>query len=179
MKNTLKKENSIIDEAISQDYKYGFVTDIEQETIPPGLSEDVIRVISAKKGEPDWLRDWRLKSYKNWGKMKNPSWAHITYPSIDYQSIMPEGWGRARGFSWGVVADGSRILRIAGQVGGERGDIPVQAGSDFGDQWERALGNLVEILRAGGGEPEHIVVLRAYVTDLDAFNASGAAVGAA
>ena len=87
MKDTLKKENTIIDEAISQDYKYGFVTDIEQETIPPGLNEDVIRVISAKKGEPDWLRDWRLKSYKNWKKMKNPSWAHITYPSIDYQSI--------------------------------------------------------------------------------------------
>ena len=83
----MKKENTIIDEAISQDYKYGFVTDIEQETIPPGLNEDVIRIISAKKGEPDWLRDWRLKSYKNWKKMKNPSWANITYPSIDYQSI--------------------------------------------------------------------------------------------
>ena len=87
MKDTLKKENTIIDEAISQDYKYGFITDIEQETIPPGLNEDVIRVISAKKGEPDWLKDWRLKAYKNWKKMKNPSWAHITYPSIDYQSI--------------------------------------------------------------------------------------------
>ena len=87
MKDTLKKENTIIDEAISQDYKYGFVTDIEQDTIPPGLNEDVIRVISAKKGEPDWLKDWRLKAYKNWKKMKNPSWAHITYPSIDYQSI--------------------------------------------------------------------------------------------
>ena len=87
MKDTLKKENIIIDEAISQDYKYGFVTDIEQETIPPGLSEDVIRVISAKKGEPDWLRDWRLKSYKNWIKMKNPSWPNITFPSIDYESI--------------------------------------------------------------------------------------------
>ena len=83
----MKKENTIIDEAISQDYKYGFVTDIEQETIPPGLNEDVIRIISAKKGEPDWLRDWRLKSYKNWKKMKNPSWANITFPSIDYQSI--------------------------------------------------------------------------------------------
>ena len=87
MKDTLKKENTIIDEAISQDYKYGFVTDIEQETIPPGLNEDVIRVISAKKGEPDWIKDWRLKAYKNWKKMKNPSWANITYPSIDYQSI--------------------------------------------------------------------------------------------
>ena len=87
MKDTLKKENTIIDEAISQDYKYGFITDIEQETIPPGLNEDVIRVISAKKGEPDWIKDWRLKAYKNWKKMKNPSWAHITYPSIDYQSI--------------------------------------------------------------------------------------------
>ena len=83
----MKKENTIIDEAISQDYKYGFVTDIEQDTIPPGLNEDVIRVISAKKGEPDWLKDWRLKAYKNWKKMKNPSWANITYPSIDYQSI--------------------------------------------------------------------------------------------
>ena len=87
MKDTLKKENTIIDEAISQDYKYGFVTDIEQDTIPPGLNEDVIRVISAKKGEPDWLKNWRLKAYKNWKKMKNPSWANITYPSIDYQSI--------------------------------------------------------------------------------------------
>ena len=99
--------------------------------------------------------------------------------AIDYQSIMPEGWSRARGFSWGVVADGGRVLRIAGQVGGERGDLPVKAGSDFGDQWERALGNLVEILRAAGGDPEHVVMLRAYVTDLDAFNASGASVGAA
>ena len=99
--------------------------------------------------------------------------------TIDYLSVMPDGWGRARGFSWGVVANGSRILRIAGQVGGERGDVPVQAGLDFGGQWERALGNLVAILRAAGGDPEHIVMLRAFVTDLDAFNADAAAVGAA
>ena len=99
--------------------------------------------------------------------------------AIDYQSVMPDGWGRARGFSWGVVATGSRILRIAGQVGGERGDVPVQAGLDFGGQWEQALGNLVAILRAAGGDPEHIVMLRAFVTDLDAFNAGAAAVGAA
>ena len=99
--------------------------------------------------------------------------------AIDYQSVMPEGWDRARGFSWGVVANGSRILRIAGQVGGERGDGPVQAGLDFGGQWEQALGNLVAILRAAGGDPKHIVMLRAFVTDLDAFNAAAAAVGAA
>ena len=99
--------------------------------------------------------------------------------AIDYQSVMPDGWGRARGFSWGVVANGSRILRIAGQVGGERGDVPVQAGLDFGGQWEQALGNLVAILRAAGGDPEHIVMLRAFVTDLDAFNAATAVVGAA
>ena len=99
--------------------------------------------------------------------------------AIDYQSVMPDGWGRARGFSWGVVATGSRILRIAGQVGGERGDVPVQAGLEFGGQWEQALGNLVAILRAAGGDPEHIVMLRAFVTDLDAFNADAAAVGAA
>ena len=99
--------------------------------------------------------------------------------AIDYQSVMPDGWGRARGFSWGVVANGSRILRIAGQVGGERGAVPVQAGWDFGGQWSQALGNLVASLRAAGGDPEHIVMLRAFVTDLDAFNADAAAVGAA
>ncbi|MFP6708181.1 MAG: RidA family protein [Alphaproteobacteria bacterium] len=99
--------------------------------------------------------------------------------AIDYTAILPEGWDRARGFSWGVVANGSRILRIAGQIGGERGGVPVEATADFGVQWERAMGNLVTILRAAGGEPEHIVMLRGFVTDIDAFNASGAAVGAA
>ncbi len=99
--------------------------------------------------------------------------------AIDYQSVMPEGWDRARGFSWGVVANGSRILRIAGQIGGEKGGVPVEPGLDFGGQWERALGNLVAIVRATGGEPENIVMLRAFVTDTEAFNASGAAIGAA
>ena len=56
----MKKNQDIIDSAISQEYEYGFTTDIEQETIPPGLNEDVIRIISAKKNEPDWLLDWRL-----------------------------------------------------------------------------------------------------------------------
>jgi len=69
------------------DYKAGFVTDIEQVTLPPGLSEDVVRAISALKGEPEWLTEWRLKAYRHWLTMKEPTWAHIRYPRIDYQAI--------------------------------------------------------------------------------------------
>jgi len=69
------------------EYKAGFVTDIEQDTLPPGLSEDVVRFISAKKGEPEWLTEWRLKAYRHWLTMKEPTWANVHYPPIDYQSI--------------------------------------------------------------------------------------------
>jgi Fe-S cluster assembly protein SufB len=69
------------------EYKAGFVTDIEQETLPPGLSEDVVRFISAKKGEPEWLTEWRLKAYRHWLTMKEPTWANVHYPPIDYQAI--------------------------------------------------------------------------------------------
>jgi len=69
------------------DYRAGFVTDIEQVTLPPGLSEDVVRAISALKGEPEWLTEWRLKAYRHWLTMKEPTWAHIRYPRIDYQAI--------------------------------------------------------------------------------------------
>jgi Fe-S cluster assembly protein SufB len=71
----------------TQDYKYGFVTDIEQETVAPGLNEDVIRLISAKKGEPAWLLEWRLKAYRHWLKMQEPTWANVKFPPIDYQAI--------------------------------------------------------------------------------------------
>jgi Fe-S cluster assembly protein SufB len=71
----------------NQEYKYGFVTDIEQETVPPGLSEDVVRLISAKKNEPTWLTDWRLAAYRNWLKLTAPDWANIQFPPIDYQAI--------------------------------------------------------------------------------------------
>ncbi|MBI4480101.1 MAG: Fe-S cluster assembly protein SufB, partial [Acidobacteria bacterium] len=71
----------------NQEYKYGFVTDIEQETVPPGLSEEVIRLISTKKNEPEWLTEWRLSAYRYWLKMKNPEWANIQFPPIDYQAI--------------------------------------------------------------------------------------------
>jgi Fe-S cluster assembly protein SufB len=73
---------------VNQPYKYGFITDIESERIPPGLSEDVIRLISAKKNEPAFMLDFRLKAYRQWLKMTEPEWAHVHYPAIDYQNIV-------------------------------------------------------------------------------------------
>jgi Fe-S cluster assembly protein SufB len=73
---------------VNREYKWGFVTDIESETIPPGLSEDVITLISAKKGEPSFLLEWRLKAYRAWLKMSEPHWPNVHYPPIDYQSIV-------------------------------------------------------------------------------------------
>ncbi|HEY8273493.1 MAG TPA: Fe-S cluster assembly protein SufB [Pseudolabrys sp.] len=67
-------------------YKYGFVTDIESEKAPKGLSEDTVRFISAKKGEPQWMLDWRLEAYKRWQTMREPTWARVDYPKIDYQN---------------------------------------------------------------------------------------------
>jgi Fe-S cluster assembly protein SufB len=76
-----------LDELTRAEYKAGFVTDIEQETIPPGLSEDVVRLISAKKREPDWMTEWRLKAYRHWLTMEEPRWPNVHYPPIDYQAI--------------------------------------------------------------------------------------------
>jgi len=72
---------------IGQKYDAGFYTDIEQESLPPGLSEDTIRFLSAKKDEPRWMLDWRLKAYARWCQMTEPTWAHVHYPKIDYQAI--------------------------------------------------------------------------------------------
>ena len=83
----MSNDQQIIDSNINKEYEYGFVTDIESETIPPGLNEEVIRLISHKKEEPEWLLEWRLKAYRHWKKMKPPNWAKINYPDIDYQSI--------------------------------------------------------------------------------------------
>jgi Fe-S cluster assembly protein SufB len=71
-----------------QQYKYGFVTDIEAESVPPGLHEDIIRAISAKKNEPEFMLEWRLRAYRHWLTMKEPTWANIHYPPIDYQQIV-------------------------------------------------------------------------------------------
>ena len=77
----------VIDERIGKEYAAGFVTDIESDTLPPGLDEDVIRFISAKKGEPEWLLEWRLEAYRGWLEMATPEWAHVHYPPIDYNAI--------------------------------------------------------------------------------------------
>ena len=89
MKETEKPEkgNQIIEEAAQAEYKYGFVTDIETEVIPKGLDEDVVRRISALKGEPEWLLEFRLKAYRHWLTLKAPTWGHVNVPEIDYQAI--------------------------------------------------------------------------------------------
>ncbi|MEL7035953.1 MAG: Fe-S cluster assembly protein SufB [Cyanobacteria bacterium J06592_8] len=73
---------------VNQPYKYGFVTDIESDSIPAGLSEDVVRLISAKKNEPEFMLNFRLKAYRQWLKMSEPTWPHVDYPPIDYQNIV-------------------------------------------------------------------------------------------
>src|SRR5215203_1304814 len=68
-------------------YKYGFVTDIESDKAPKGLSEDIVRFISAKKDEPEWMLAWRLDAYRRWLTMREPKWAKVHYPAIDYQEV--------------------------------------------------------------------------------------------
>ena len=79
--------NELIKKSIAEDYKYGFETDVEQDTFPPGLDDDVVRAISEIKKEPEWLLEWRLKAYHHWLNMKEPTWANVKYSPIDYQSI--------------------------------------------------------------------------------------------
>jgi Fe-S cluster assembly protein SufB len=79
---------SPVETLVNREYKYGFVTDIEQDTAPVGLSEDTVRFISARKKEPEWLLEWRLKAYRRWLEMTHePTWANIHHDPIDYQAI--------------------------------------------------------------------------------------------
>ncbi len=82
------EQDKILDEVISGDYKYGFYTDIETEKAPKGLSEDIVRFISAKKNEPEWLLQWRLKAFAYWKTLEEPEWAKVAYPKIDFQDII-------------------------------------------------------------------------------------------
>ncbi|MCL7743885.1 Fe-S cluster assembly protein SufB [Guyparkeria hydrothermalis] len=80
-------ETQELEQLVKREYKYGFTTDIEQEIIPPGLDEDVVRMISAKKKEPEFMLEWRLSAFRQWQKMAEPEWAHVHYPKIDYQAL--------------------------------------------------------------------------------------------
>ncbi len=82
------EQDKILDEVTGSEYKYGFVTEIETETIPKGLNEDVVRIISEKKGEPEWMLEFRLKAFRHWQTMEMPEWAHLQIPPIDYQDII-------------------------------------------------------------------------------------------
>src|SRR5688572_7455952 len=87
----MKSANDTLEELAGREYKYGFITDIESDTVPPGLNEDIIRLISAKKNEPEFMLEWRLKAYRHWAKLEKsqaePKWAMVRYPAIDYQAI--------------------------------------------------------------------------------------------
>src|SRR6186997_3269982 len=84
----MSTDTDTIQELVSTEYKYGFTSNIETETIPPGLNEDVVRLISAKKNEPDFMLQWRLKAYRHWLTMTEPTWQFAKHPPIDYQSVI-------------------------------------------------------------------------------------------
>ncbi|PID81701.1 Fe-S cluster assembly protein SufB [bacterium DOLJORAL78_65_58] len=83
----MSEEKKMLEELASRKYKWGFVSDVESDTVPPGLNEDVIRFISAMKKEPQWLLDWRLKAYRHWLTLEEPTWQKVQYPAVDYQAI--------------------------------------------------------------------------------------------
>src|SRR5690606_38934756 len=84
----MSNQDQILESVTKSDYKYGFVSDIEQEIAAKGLSEDTVRFISAKKNEPEFMLEWRLKAYNHWLNMKEPKWANLNYPPIDYQDMI-------------------------------------------------------------------------------------------
>ncbi len=81
-------QDEILEEVVNADYKYGFITDIETDDAPIGLTEDTVRFISAKKEEPEWMLEWRLKAFRDWQKMTEPTWANVHYPKVDFQNII-------------------------------------------------------------------------------------------
>ena len=84
----MRKEEQILNEFTSREYEYGWTIDIEADSAPMGLNEDIVRFISAKKNEPDWLLEWRLKAYRHWLTLEEPKWPNVTYPKINYQDII-------------------------------------------------------------------------------------------
>ena len=83
----MTQSNKVVIDAMQKGYEHGFITDIEAESLPPGLNEDVVRWISAKKNEPEFMLEWRLRAYRHWLTMKQPNWSHLSIEPIDYQAI--------------------------------------------------------------------------------------------
>ena len=82
-----KEQNKFVKEVAEKKYEYGFTTDVHTDVIPVGLNEDIVRLISEKKGEPEWLLEFRLKAFRYWQTLKEPTWGHVHVPKIDYQAI--------------------------------------------------------------------------------------------
>ena len=80
--------DAVIEQFANKDYEWGFVTDVEADALPPGLSEEVVRLISAKKNEPDWLLEFRLKAYRHWLTLEEPDWQNVGYAKPDYDNII-------------------------------------------------------------------------------------------
>src|SRR5437763_11142153 len=106
---------------IAQDYEWGFVSDVEQEFAPKGLSEDTVRFISAKKGEPEWMLDWRLKAYRAWLEMEEVSWAKLDIPEIDYQDAYYYAAPKAKPKLGSLDEVDPEILRVYEKLG-----IPIE-----------------------------------------------------
>src|SRR5580700_12138997 len=87
MSEPVRETNRELESLLARGYQHGFITDIDSDTVPPGLDEDVVRLISRKKQEPQFLLDWRLKALRHWREMREPRWAHLRYQPIDYDAI--------------------------------------------------------------------------------------------
>src|SRR6058998_3636178 len=109
-------------EMLTRDYPYGFVTDVEEDSVAAGLGEETIRWISAKKNEPEWMLEWRLRAYRQWLTMKEPTWANVHYPPIDYQATRYYSAPKGRGNEPKSVAEvDPELLRTYEKLG-----IPLQ-----------------------------------------------------
>jgi Fe-S cluster assembly protein SufB len=84
----MSKSNQVLEEITSKEYEHGWTVNLETDEAPKGLNEDIVRFISAKKNEPEWLLEWRLKAFRQWQKMVEPKWPNVTYPAINYQDII-------------------------------------------------------------------------------------------
>src|SRR6476469_2453582 len=111
-------ETREIETLANREYKWGFVTDIEAESAPPGLNEEIVRFISHKKGEPDWMLQWRLKAYRHWLTMEEPhDWPRVHYPAIDYQASIYYSAPRARSTAKSLDEIDPELLRTYDKLG--------------------------------------------------------------